>query len=142
MAVANPNHGIPSAGSNLMLPVNRPAERIRHYFDQHPEVSREEFLLEAVCREIHFREQRAGLARRESHETVRWYTARPPLSAGDIRIHAGLTDRLALLHYERHGLWPKLRRFLFGNRLVRWLGLQRQSAVGIAGSPSPTAGSR
>jgi len=48
----------------------------------------------------------------------------PPRRAEDIRIQAWLTERLAVLHYERHGLWPRLRRFLFGNRLVRWLRFQ------------------
>ena len=131
MVGANPNDRIPSAGSNPVPPVNRLAERVRHYFDQHPEVSRQEFLLEAVRREIHFREQRetgngAGLARREGEGTNGWSTARPRPSAEDIRLHAWLTERLTMLHYERHGLWPKLRRFLFGNRLVRWLRLQPQ----------------
>jgi hypothetical protein len=129
MAAANPNDRIPSAGSNSVPPVNRLSERVRHYFDQHPEVSRQEFLLEAVRREIHFREQRetgngAGPVRRQDKGTSRWSTARPRLSAEDIRLHAWLTERLAVLHHERHGLWPKFRRFLFGNRLVRWLGLQ------------------
>ncbi len=131
MVAANPNYRIPYAGSNPVPPVNRLAERVRHYFDQHPEVSRQEFLLEAVLREIHFREQRAtgnraGTMRRDGEGTSRWSTARPPLSAEDIRIHALLIERLAVLNYERYGLWPKLRRFLFGNRLVRWLGLQPQ----------------
>jgi hypothetical protein len=129
MVAAKPNHRIPSARSNLVLPVNRLAERVRHYFDQHPEVSREEFLWEAVRREIHFREQRAtgngaGRARRKGQGTSKWSTAQLPLSAEDLRIHAWLTERLTVLHDERHGLWPRLRRFLFGNRLVRWLGLQ------------------
>jgi hypothetical protein len=111
-----------------VLPVNRLAERVRHYFDQHPEVSREELLLEAVWREIHFREQKAtgnvpGLARRKGQGTTKWSTAQPPVSTEDIRIQAWLTERLAVLHYERHGLWPRLRRFLFGNRLGRWLGV-------------------
>ena len=131
MVAANPNYRIPYAGSNPVPPVNRLAERVRHYFDQHPEVSRQEFLLEAVLREIHFREHRekgngAGTMRREGEGTGRWSTARAPLSAEDIRIHALLIERLAVLNYERYGLWPKLRRFLFGNRLVRWLGLQPQ----------------
>jgi hypothetical protein len=63
----------------------------------------------------------AGLARRGGQGTGRGFTARPPLTAEDIRIHVWLSERLAVLHYERHGLWPKLRRFLFGNRLVRFL---------------------
>src|SRR5712691_4371456 len=126
MVAANPNYRIPSAGSNPVPPVNRLAERVRHYLDQHSKVAREKFLLEAVRRKIDFREQRetenvAGPARREGQGTSRWFTTRPPLSAEDIRLHAWLAERLAVLHYERHGLWPKLRRFLLGNRLVRWL---------------------
>jgi hypothetical protein len=38
-----------------------------------------------------------------------------PQSAEEIRLHAWLSERVALLHHERHGLWPKLRRFLFGS---------------------------
>jgi hypothetical protein len=125
MVPANPNDRIPSARSTPVPPVNRLAERVRYYFDQHSEVSRKEFLLEAVRREIYFRELKepgngAGLARRGDQGTNWWSSARPPLSAEDVRIHAWLSERLAVLHYERHGLWPKLRRFR--NRLMRWLG--------------------
>jgi hypothetical protein len=127
MFAANPNYRIPFAAAKPVPPVNQLAERVRHYFDQHPEVAREKFLLEAIRREIDFREQGetekgSGPARREGERTNRWSTARPRLRAEDIRLHAWLTERLAALHYERHGLWPKLRRFLFGNRLVGWLG--------------------
>jgi hypothetical protein len=123
MVDGDPNDRIPSDGSNLVPPVNRLSERVRHYFDQHPEASREELLLEALRREIHFREQRetgngAGRVRWEGAWTNSWFTARPPLSAEDTHIHAWLAERLALLHYERYGLWPRLRRFLFGNRSV------------------------
>ena len=131
MVAANPNDCIPSAGPKHVLPGNRLATRIRHYFDQHPELVRETFLLDAARREIDFREQRetvngAGPAWRDGKRTNRWSTARTPLSAEDIRLHNWLTERLAVLDYERHGLWPRLRRFLFGNPLGRWLGLQPQ----------------
>jgi hypothetical protein len=124
MVAANPNDRIPSDGPNPVPPVNRLVERVRRYFDQHPELARGKFLPAAVPREIDVREQRetdngAGSARREGEGANQWSTARPPLSAEDIRIHAWLIERLAVVHYERHGLWPKLRRFLFGNRLVR-----------------------
>jgi hypothetical protein len=127
MVAANPNYRFVSTGSNPMPPVDRLAERVRHYLDQHPEVSREEFLLEAVQREIHFREQKETRHRPEPERQERRGTglgssARPRLSAEDIRIHAWLIERLAVLHHERHGLWPRLRRFLFGNRLVLRLG--------------------
>jgi hypothetical protein len=111
--------------------------RAPQYFDQLPAVSFEEFLLEARQREIYFRQQQetgngAGLTRREGKGTNRRSTARPPLSAEDIRIHAWLSERLAIVHYEQHGLWPKLRWLLFGNRLMRWLG--RQLGIINAGS--------
>jgi hypothetical protein len=128
MAAANPNDRIPSARSNTVLPVNRLAERVRHSFDQHPEDSREEYFLDPVLREIHLREQRATgnearLGGRKGPGTTSGSTVPAPLSAEDIRIHVWLTERLAVLHYERYGLWPRLRRFLFGNRLGLWLGL-------------------
>jgi hypothetical protein len=133
MIDAFPTSRFPSVGAKLVLPVNRVAERVRHYFDQHPEVAREKFLLEALRREVDFREQgelenEARFAPRVGDESNRWSTARPRPSAADIRVHAWLTERVAAVHYERHGLWPKLRRFLFGNRLVRWLGYSLSGA--------------
>jgi hypothetical protein len=133
MVAVNSNDRIPSARANPVLPDSLLAQRVRHYFEQQPEVAREKFLLEALRRGIHFREQRetrngAGSVRRESEGTNTGSTARPPLRAEDIRLHAWLSERLAMLHYERHSLWPKLRRFLFDNRLTLWLGL-RQSDV-------------
>jgi hypothetical protein len=88
MAAANRNDRFPSARSEPTPAVNRLAERVRPYFDQHPAVFQQEFLPEAI-----------------------------QLSAEDIRIHAWLTERLAVLHRERHGLWPRLRRFLSGHCL-------------------------
>jgi hypothetical protein len=40
---------------------------------------------------------------------------RPPLTAEDLRIHAWIDERLALLHRERQGLWAKVRRFLLAD---------------------------
>lgn len=128
MAPSNLNDRLPPARSNPTPPVNPLADRLRRYFDEHPEVSREDFLRDAVRREIHAREQRetdyrAWSTRRADRESNRWSTARPRPSAEDIRIHAWLSERLAVLHHKRHGLWPRLRHFLLGNRLVQWLGL-------------------
>jgi hypothetical protein len=39
---------------------------------------------------------------------------RPSLTTEDIRIHAWLLQRLALLQREQNCLWAKVRRFLFG----------------------------
>jgi hypothetical protein len=56
--------------------------------------------------------------------------ARPPLSVEDLRIHAWLSARLAAVRYQRHGLRPRLRRFLLGDRLARWLKSRRLGAPG------------
>ena len=137
MAAANRNDRFPSARFNPTPPINRLAERVRHYFDRHPEASREEFLLGALRKEIYFREQReieneAGPARWDGRPTstplgrgmeTTLRRRRLP-SAEEIRLHGWLAERLAVLHHERHGLWPKLRRLLFENRLIRWLVLR------------------
>jgi hypothetical protein len=125
MSAANWSNRIASARSNPVPPLNWLAERVRYYFDRHPEASREEFLLEAIRREIHFREQREKRNRGENQEAGRFSIARPAggarlkrasTSAEAIRLHAWLNERLAVLHYERHGLWPRLRRLFFGSR--------------------------
>jgi len=131
MVTFNQDSRFQSVGSKRVSPANRLAERVRHYFDQHPDVAREEFLLDAVRKEILFRERkemrnRGGIVGRERERSNRRSTDRPPLSVEDIRIHALLAERVAVLHYERHGLWPKFRRFLFGNRAVRLPELQPQ----------------
>ncbi len=131
MVAFSHDNRIPRVGSNPVPPVTRLAERVRHYFDQHPGVAREEFLLDAVRREILFREQEemrsgARTVGRKGGGTIRRSTDRPPLSAEDLRIHALLAERLAILHYERYGLWPRLRRFLFGEREVRLPALPRR----------------
>jgi len=40
---------------------------------------------------------------------------RPPLTAEDLRIHAWINERLAVLHRERNSAWAKVRRFLLGD---------------------------
>jgi hypothetical protein len=60
---------------------------------------------------------------------------RPPLTAEDLRIHAWIDERLAALHREWHGLWAKVRRFLFGNRP---LGLQPNRVAAETRRPSPS----
>jgi hypothetical protein len=56
---------------------------------------------------------------RQDQEPRRRSLIRQPPTAEDVRLQAWLTERLAVLHDERHGLWPRLRRFLFCNRLVQ-----------------------
>ena len=43
MVAFDHHNRIPPVGSNPVPPVTRLAERVRHYFDQHPGVAREEF---------------------------------------------------------------------------------------------------
>ena len=139
MAASNPDDRFPPTRSNPLAPVNRPGELVPHYFGRHPEVCREEFLLDAVHREIYAYVQRgtgrgARSAPRErpgSHrlsnplwrprETMPQRRSRPPVTAEDIRIHSWLTERLVALHHERHGFWPKLRRLLSLSGIIHWL---------------------
>jgi len=117
MIADNPYHRDPPFGPNALPLAKQLAERLSHYFDRHPEVSREEFFLEAVRREIHFCEQREArrksIALRRSGEVTD--DERPAAgrmrSAEEIRIQAALAQRLAVFHYERHGIWPRVRRF-------------------------------
>jgi hypothetical protein len=104
MVATNPNNRIPFAGTVQAAPGNKLAER-----------------------EIRFRVQRMtgiliGLTSRE-YERV---NTRPAISDRDLRIHAWLIERQMLLRDEKRKqeeLWSKLRRFLFDNRVTRWLGL-------------------
>lgn len=84
------------------------ANRLRGYFDRHPEISHERFLLEAIRHEIDAREPDA-----------RWYaTARqlPRVSEADARWHAWLNERLTVVNRRRNGFWAKVRRFFLGGR--------------------------
>jgi len=123
MVAFNQNYRFPSAGKNPTRAANRLVERVRYYFDQHPEVSREEFLLDAVRREMLFRDQKEmwhgdGTLGQALGGNNRASAVRPP-NDDEIRLSASLAERLAVLHYERYGLWPRIRRFFFGNRVVR-----------------------
>jgi hypothetical protein len=101
------------AASRAVPPVDPMAGRVRHPFARHPEVSHEGPWRDAVPRESN---------PREGQEASPWSADWPPLTEEEgIRFHAWLNGRLAALDRERHGLWPTIRRFLFGNRLVRWL---------------------
>jgi hypothetical protein len=120
MFALNSNDRFPSGGPKAASQDNRLTERVRRYFDRHPEVSRDEFLLEALSREIDSREQSetskgSSFARREGRLAARWSTRRSRPSPEEIRMHLWLSERLATLHRKRHGLWPKLERFLFGS---------------------------
>jgi hypothetical protein len=48
----------------------------------------------------------------------RWSDLPPPPTAEDLRIHAWINQRLAVLHREQRSLRAKARRSLFGNRSI------------------------
>jgi hypothetical protein len=119
MVAVTPKSQVASAGSRFTSQVNRLAGRVRDFFAQHPNVQREEFLLDAVRREIDFLERAeqkpvaAGVgAGRE--KAGHWPMAHRPLRPEDVRAGAELAQRVAVLHYEKYGLWPRLRRRIFG----------------------------
>ena len=86
--------------------VHELGERIERYFRVHPQASREAFLLHAVWRELADR-QRQDQA---THEAK--------VDEAQLRRCEEIVDqcalvamRLAELNYQRHGLWPRVRRF-------------------------------
>jgi hypothetical protein len=94
-------------------------ERVRHYFERHPQVSGEDFLLEAIRNEIHLREQAEIESSHEatltgSGRSKKWSRRCPAFSTEEVGMRASLAQRVAELHYERHGLWPQVRRLFFG----------------------------
>ncbi len=102
----------------------RVVERTRDYFARHPDISREEFLLSAVRREVTFREQqemrhRSAFPRPAVSRVESQFTNRQRPTMEDLQQHAAVAERLAQLDYERRGFWPRLRRLLMGNRSSR-----------------------
>ncbi len=116
MVASSRNWYLSRTASDSKPPAGVLAERVRGYFRRHPDVAPEKFLVDAVGRE---------LRRREGFETGSRSAGRSSPTAEDIRIHVWLSERLAALHRERHGFGSRMRRFLFGNRLVRWLSAGR-----------------
>jgi len=107
-----------------MIATNRLANRVRHHVDRRFELIHPEFFVNASSRELPLREQRTpSKVVTTSGDKVLGADPRfgtRPLTAEDIRIHAWLTQRQAAVDYERHGVWPRLRRFLFGSRRHNW----------------------
>jgi hypothetical protein len=93
-------------------------DRLQRYFDCHPEVSPQDFLLQAVRREIGEREQKdrvvdsmlAGAGPLPSGPSLRT----PVITEEDVRIHAWLNQRLLLMTRQRQSVWGKARRFIRG----------------------------
>lgn len=108
MVASNTNRYLSRTTPNPNVPAGVLAGRVRRYFRRHPDVTREQFLVDAVGHE---------LRRREDREAA----GRTPLTKEDIRIHVWLNQRLAVLHRERHGFGARMRRFFLRNHLLRWL---------------------
>jgi hypothetical protein len=101
-----PAFNLPSPRSDASLPVNRLADRVRHYFDRHPEVAPTDFLAEAIHKEI---------AAREELESRAYRFIRPrPVTEEDVRLHTWLTERVTGLRRPTTGFWSRARHFLFG----------------------------
>jgi hypothetical protein len=93
---------------NAMPNAERTVDALRRYFVRHPEVAPQEFVLQAIEKEIGAREQTEAPAFHAAPAPTKWV----PPSAEDVRIHAWLNSRLKTMHQQRHGLWSKIRRLL------------------------------
>jgi hypothetical protein len=111
-------------------PAHQVAERLRHYFEQNPQVSREDFLLAAIQKEMEFRAADTvlrtwrGNIRPQGRGPNSWDNIYRPTTPDDSRIHLWLAERMLLLDRERHSWRKKLRRALLRNPLVNWVRSQ------------------
>jgi hypothetical protein len=80
-------------------------ERIERYFHLHPDVSRAEFIFEAVRHELSLREQRKYAAQDAVH--AEFHADSDNLDEQCAAVAVRLTD----LQYQRHGIWPRMKRF-------------------------------
>jgi hypothetical protein len=48
-------------------------------------------------------------------------------TTNNLAFHVALADRVAALHHQRHGRWPKIKNFLLNNRLTRLVKLYRMA---------------
>ena len=88
-------------------------ERLKNYFAHVPEASREQFLLEALQREIDRREQ-------EFHGGRPWpscanptYRPTPAITLPSEAVHGWLCQRLQMLKPRRQGFRSRLRRWFW-----------------------------
>jgi hypothetical protein len=93
-------------------------DRLQSYFDCHPEVSPQDFLRQAVRRELGERERIDGAMDSTFARTVQSPSGprfrAPVITEEDVRIHAWLNQRLLLMTRQRQSVWGKARRFLRG----------------------------
>jgi hypothetical protein len=91
MVAPNHSYAVPRIASNAKPQTHAVSDRVRRYFDEHPQESRDDFLFGA-----------------RQHETG----SRQPLTIDDMRIHAWLIERQAILDRERSG-WRSRAKRLF-----------------------------
>jgi len=99
--------------ANFATPFNSLKARVRKYFYSHPEVAREAFLLDALRRELQLRE---GAELR-----IRQGADHPNVNVSRV------TERLAAIAYQQHGVWPRIQRTLAESLIGRWLGMRPES---------------
>jgi hypothetical protein len=111
----SPKRQVGSLGTNRSF--NQLAGRIHSFLRRHPEISQEEFLLDAVQNELGLLEQKEVRRVTSPHVSQRAPVVRkisPALDEQFVDRVATITERLAKLHDQRYGVWPQMRRFLFG----------------------------
>ena len=106
-------HLVPTSWPIRQVDPNELGQQVEHYFHIHPEVARSAFLLDAVRHELAVREQ----ADRQSNEVV-FDETHLRESVDNVDRSARLASRVAELNYQRHGVWPRLRRFFTHARLA------------------------
>jgi len=91
--------------------------RVHSFFRRHPEISRNEFLLDAVKNELGLLEKQEtcqAVVSRTSPQARRLPQNNQVPDEQFVNRVAAVTERLARLHDQRYGLWPQVRRFFFG----------------------------
>jgi hypothetical protein len=97
----------------------RIANWLKDFFQRHPEVSRQDFLMHAIKSELVYRQRRDTTPwPRTTHAGKAWaasaaaHRTRPTVE--ERRGEDLVAERLMALNYQRHGLWPLIHRFLTG----------------------------
>jgi hypothetical protein len=97
----------------------RIATWLKDFFQRNPDVSRQDFLLHAIKTELAYRERRDTTPWPRAAHAGKTWTASPaahqsPPAEEARRAEDLVAERLMALNYQRHGLWPRIQRFLTG----------------------------
>jgi hypothetical protein len=130
MAAPNHNYRFRRAARNPVPPAHRLKHRLENYFHEHPQVTREDFLLAALEKEMDSRTADTVLrtwaanARPLPRGSSRWQAARGPRTTSDTRLHAWLAERVLVLDRRRNSWREKLRYVLSRNPMITWIRRQ------------------